>query len=58
MLYDWIHHRKKGAPKVTKDFEQVVRRQGTDKEHLFKEGLIKRSKFGGVRFAIQKSKKK
>jgi len=53
MLYDWIHHRKRGAPTTSQSFKEVVRHQNTPNEHMVKPELIKRSKIGGVRFAVQ-----
>lgn len=54
MLYDWVHHKGHGAPKVNKHFEDLVRKQGTENEHLIPNQMqLKRSKVGGVRFALQ-----
>jgi len=58
MLYDWVHHRKSGAAKPSEQFKRVVMRQGTDKEHHVKPMLIRRSKVGGVRWAVQKLRKR
>lgn len=52
MLYDWIHHRKRGAAKPSESFMKVVRRQNTPLEHHAKDSLIRRSKIGGVRWAV------
>lgn len=58
MLYDWVHHRKSGAAKPSEQFKRVVMRQGTDLEHHVKPMLIRRSKVGGVRWAVQKLRKR
>lgn len=33
ILYDMVHHRKKGAPAVSQDFKDVVRRFNTSEEN-------------------------
>jgi len=57
LLYDWVHHRKRGAAKPSVNFKQVVMRQNTVLEHHAKKRLIRRAKIGGVRWAVQAIKK-
>ena len=56
MLYDWVHHRGKGAPKLTKQASDLIRHyyRKEEKQFISKE-LNKRMKLGGPRFAMMKA---
>jgi hypothetical protein len=51
ILKNLVVHRGLGAPIVSKDFRDVIRMTGSDKEHRLKKDLKLRMKYGGPRFA-------
>jgi hypothetical protein len=57
ILYDWVHHRRSGSAKPSQKFQNLVRWEGTKKEHYSRKQLKERIKIGGVRWAMQADKK-
>lgn len=53
MLYDWVWHKKRGAAKPSQNFMTLVMKQNTRLEHHIKDKLVRRSKIGGARWAMQ-----
>ena len=52
MLYDWVHHRGRGAPKLGKQAADLIRYYGSEDEKMMSKELNKRMKLGGPRFAM------
>ena len=57
-LYDWVHHRGKGAPKLSKKHSDLIRYYGSENERIMSKELNKRFKLGGPRFAMMASSKR
>ena len=54
MLYDWVHHRGRGAPRLSQHARDLIRYHGGDDERRINKELNKRMKMGGPRFAMMK----
>ena len=52
LLYDWVHHKGRGAPKLSAQARDLIRYHGTDDERRNNKELNKRMKLGGPRFAM------
>lgn len=52
VLYDWVHHKGRGAPKLTQQASDLIRYYGTEDERRVNKELNKRMKLGGPRFAM------
>jgi len=52
LLYDWVHHRGKGAPSLSQQARDLIRYTGTKEEPRMSKELNKRFKLGGPRFAM------
>ena len=52
LLQDWVIHRGKGAPRVSRLFEDIARHYGQkDSEHFLNTKTRRRMRHGGIRFA-------
>ena len=51
VLKELVVHRKKGSPMVNKDFKDVVRLMGTEREHELSKFKKLRMQHGGPRYA-------
>jgi len=58
MLYDWVHHRGRGACKPSQKFKHLVQWQNTKLEYLAPRKLMRRMHIGGPRFAVMATRKK
>ena len=58
ILKELVRHRGRGAPKVNKDFKDVVRLYGTPEQHKLSKAQIMRMKAGGPRYASMGNKSK
>lgn len=56
LLQDWVIHRGKGAPRVSKNFMDMTRHYGRPSEYLIKKKFKERYDAGGIRFAQQGAK--
>ena len=54
MLYDWVHHRGRGAPKLSQRARDLIRYYGSDEERRMSKELNKRMKAAGPRYAMMK----
>lgn len=52
ILYDVVHHRGHSAPRVTRQFEDLVRHNNGPNESFCNARVLKRHKVGGPRFAV------
>ena len=52
MLYDWVYHKGRGAPKLTQQAQDLIRYHGGPEEHRVSKELNKRMELGGARFAM------
>ena len=52
MLYDWVHHRGRGAPKLSEHARDLIRYHGSEDERRMSKELNKRMKLGGPRYAM------
>ena len=52
MLYDWVHHRGRGSPKLSKQASDLIRYYGSENEKVMSKELNKRMKLGGPRYAM------
>jgi len=52
MLYDWVHHRGRGSPKLSQEAQDLIKYHGTEDERRMNKELNKRMKLGGPRFAM------
>ena len=52
MLYDWVHHKGPGAPKINQRGSDLIRYHGGEEERRVNKQLNKRMKLGGPRFAM------
>jgi len=52
MLYDWVHHKGRGSPKLSQTARDLIRYTGTKNEPLMSKEVNKRMKLGGPRFAM------
>lgn len=52
MLYDWVHHRGRGSPKLNAMASDLIRYYGSENERQMSKELNKRMKLGGPRFAM------
>ena len=51
LLKEWVIHKGKGAPKVSRNFEKAVKLTGSDREYLLSKKVRDRMKQGGPRYA-------
>jgi len=52
MLYDWVHHRGRGAAKLSQHARDLIRYHGGSDERRMAKEFNKRMKLGGPRFAM------
>ncbi len=52
MLYDWVIHKGRGSPKLTRHARDLIRYHGSNEEHRVSKELNKRMELGGARFAM------
>lgn len=52
MLYDWVHHRGRGSPKLSQEASDLIRYYGSKEEKRVNNEVNKRMKLGGPRYAM------
>lgn len=56
LLQEWVLHRGKGAPRVSRVFKELTRHYGKESECFIKKSIVKRMNKGGLRYAAMGQK--